>query len=424
MSHLTQMCRAGGPELRLGRGRHRGRASRSSAASTRRRCETIGNFWVDLTRVTVRDPPAARRSSLAVVLVSAGASSRTSPGSPDAPPSRARRRSIPGGPDRAARRRSRSWARTAAAPLNANSAHPLREPRRPFTNLLEMLRAARDPVRPHLRLRAARGATQRQGWACFAAMVVLWVGSRGARSSASRSHGNPLLEALEARVRPNMRGQGGAVRPASLRHLRRGTTGTSTGAVDARTTASRRSAARCRSSNMMLGEVSPGRRRRRASTGCSIFALLAVFIAGLMVGRTARVPRQEDPGGRDEARRRSTSSIVPTLVLALAAVSVVADGPRRLDPEPRRRTASPRSSTRSRPAANNNGSAFGGLTGNTDWYNTTLGARDAGGPLPARSSSCSRSPASLARKQPVPGHAGHVPDRHAAVRRACSSASS
>ena len=67
-------------------------------------------------------------------------------------------------------------------------------------------------------------------------------------------------------------------------------------------------------------------------------------------------------------------------------------------------------------AANNNGSAFGGLTGNTDWYNTTLGLAMLGGrflPIVVVLAIAG----SLARKQPVRRHGRHVPDRDAALRR-------
>ena len=68
-------------------------------------------------------------------------------------------------------------------------------------------------------------------------------------------------------------------------------------------------------------------------------------------------------------------------------------------------------------AGNNNGSAFGGLTGNTDWYNTTLGLVDAGRPvLPDRPGAGHRR---LAGPQAAGAGLGrHLPDRHAAVRRA------
>ena len=73
-------------------------------------------------------------------------------------------------------------------------------------------------------------------------------------------------------------------------------------------------------------------------------------------------------------------------------------------------------------AANNNGSAFGGLTGNTDWYNTTLGLAMLGGRFVLIVLVLAIA-GSLARKQPVPADRRHVPDRHAALRRRCSSAS-
>ncbi len=131
--------------------------------------------------------------------------------------------------------------------------------------------------------------------------------------------------------------------------------------------------------NMMLGEVSPGG-VGAGLYGMLIFVLLSVFIAGLMVGRTPEYLGKKIQAARDEARR----ALHPRRAVARARLhrglgrcSTRAG----VDPESRRRTGSPRSSTRSRPPANNNGSAFGGLNGNTEWYNTTLGICDAGRPL-------------------------------------------
>jgi K+-transporting ATPase ATPase A chain len=99
--------------------------------------------------------------------------------------------------------------------------------------------------------------------------------------------------------------------------------------------------------------------------------------------------------------------IVPTLVLALASVSVVLDNPKSsiLNPGPHGLSEVVYAFTS---AANNNGSAFGGLTGNTDWYNTTLGLAMLGGrflPIVLVLAIAG----SLARKQPVPVTAGTFP---------------
>ena len=155
----------------------------------------------------------------------------------------------------------------------------------------------------------------------------------------------------------------------------------------------------------MLGEVSPGG-VGAGLYGILIFALLAVFIAGLMVGRTP------------EYLGKKIQAVEMKLV-----VLYLLDRP---DADPRFRLGLPRSrqaeSSILNPgphglsevvyaftsAANNNGSAFGGLTGNTDWYNTTLGLAMLGGrflPIVLVLAIAG----SLARKQPVPVTAGTFP---------------
>ena len=139
---------------------------------------------------------------------------------------------------------------------------------------------------------------------------------------------------------------------------------------------------------MMLGEVSPGG-VGAGLYGMLIFALLAVFIAGLMVGRTP-----EYLGKKIQATEMKLVVlyllIVPTLILVFASVSVILDDPKSsiLNPGPHGLSEVVYAFTS---AANNNGSAFGGLTGNTDWYNTTLGlAMLAAASSPSCSSSRSR----------------------------------
>ncbi len=165
---------------------------------------------------------------------------------------------------------------------------------------------------------------------------------------------------------------------------------------------------------MMLGEVSPG------GIGAGlyailVFALLAVFIAGLMVGRTP-----EYIGKKIQATEMKLVVVylvvMPLFILGFSSISVVLANPKSsiLNPGPHGLSEVVYAFTS---AANNNGSAFGGLTGNTDWYNTTLGLTMLFGrfflivPVLAIAGS-------LARKQSVPATAGHLPHEHAALRRA------
>jgi K+-transporting ATPase ATPase A chain len=157
--------------------------------------------------------------------------------------------------------------------------------------------------------------------------------------------------------------------------------------------------------NIMLGEVSPGG-VGAGLYGMLVFAILAVFIAGLMVGRTP-----EYLGKKIQAAEMKLIVLyilaVPIFVLVFTGISLVMDTSKAsiLNSGPHGLTEVTYAFTS---AANNNGSAFGGLTGNTDWYNTTLGISMLFGrfmlivPLLAIAGS-------LARKQPVPASAGTFP---------------
>jgi K+-transporting ATPase ATPase A chain len=157
--------------------------------------------------------------------------------------------------------------------------------------------------------------------------------------------------------------------------------------------------------NMMLGEVSPGG-VGAGLYGILVFALLSVFIAGLMVGRTP-----EYLGKKVQAPEMKLVVLyllaVPLVVLGFTAVSVLLDSAKAsiLNPGAHGLSEITYAFTS---AANNNGSAFGGLTGNTDWYNTTLGLSMLIGrfllivPVLAIAGS-------LARKQAAPPSAGTFP---------------
>jgi K+-transporting ATPase ATPase A chain len=122
--------------------------------------------------------------------------------------------------------------------------------------------------------------------------------------------------------------------------------------------------------NMMLGEVSPGG-TGSGLYGMLIMALLAVFIAGLMVGRTP-----EYLGKKIQAAEMKLVVLyllmVPFVVLTFTAISVVMHSSLAsiYNPGPHGLTEVTYAFVSS---SNNNGSAFAGLSGNTDWYNTALG---------------------------------------------------
>ncbi len=156
---------------------------------------------------------------------------------------------------------------------------------------------------------------------------------------------------------------------------------------------------------MMLGEVSPGG-VGAGLYGMLVFAILSVFIAGLMVGRTP-----EYLGKKIQAAEMKLIVLyilaMPAVVLIFTGISVVMDTSKAsiLNPGPHGLTEVAYAFTS---AGNNNGSAFGGLTGNTDWYNTTLGLAMLCGrfllivPVLALAGS-------LGRKQAVPASSGTFP---------------
>ena len=363
---------------------------------TRRRSETIGNFWVDLTRVTTR--------VLLPLAIGDRAAARQPGRRPDA--SRARHGSTvegatqeiyrgPVASQEAIKELGHERRRDRERELGAS----VREPDR-VHEPGPAVRDPADPVRADLRFGGMVG-DQRQGWAIFAAMFVLWVGLGRRSRTGFELDGNPRIDASAA----NMEGKEVRFGAAASGLYAATTTGTSTGAVIAAHDSFTPLGGAVPLVNMMLGEVSPGG-VGAGLYGMLVFVLLSVFIAGLMVGRTP-----EYLGKKIQAAEMKLVVLyllfVPTLVLCFSAVSVLLDPAKAsiLNPGPHGITEVVYAFTS---AANNNGSAFGGLTGNTDWFNTTLGLAMLGGRfLPI--SLVLAIAGSLARKQTVPATAGTFP---------------
>ncbi len=366
---------------------------------TRRRSETIGNFWVDLTRITTRVlvPLAA---VVAIVLVSQGVVQNFA-GFTEASTVEGATQSIPGGPI-ASQEAIKELGTNGGGPYNANSAHPFENPNG-FSNLVELLAILAIPFALTYAFGRLVG-DQRQGWAVFAAMFVLWIASAGL-AMGFEIDGNPRVEALGTTDSGNYEGKETRFGTAASGLFAATTTGTSTGAVIAAHDSFTPLGGAVPLVNMMLGEVSPGG-VGAGLYGMLIFALLSVFIAGLMVGRTP-----EYLGKKIQATEMKLVVlyvlVVPTLILFFASVSVLLDDAKAsiLNPGAHGLSEVVYAFTS---AANNNGSAFGGLTGNTDWYNTTLGLAMLGGrflPIVLVLALAG----SLARKQPVPVTAGTFP---------------
>lgn len=329
----------------------------------RSRSGTIGNFWVDLTRGVVR-VLLPLSIVLAIVLVSQGVVQNLR-GFSEAATVTGPVQSIPGGPI-ASQEAIKELGTNGGGPYNANAAHPFENPTG-FTSLLEIVALLAIPFA----LTYAYGrlvGSQRQGWVVFAAMAVLWAGS-AAVATRFEVAGNPRVEALGA-VGSNMEGKEVRFGAPASALFAASTTGTSTGSVNAMHASFTPLGGAAPLVNMMLGEVSPGG-VGAGLYGMLVFALLAVFLAGLMVGRTPELL-----GKKIQAAEMKLVvvflAVTPVLVLGFASASAVLQGPRAsiLNPGAHGLTEVVYAFTS---AANNNGSAFAGLSGNTDWYNTTLG---------------------------------------------------
>jgi K+-transporting ATPase ATPase A chain len=373
---------------------------------TRRRSATVGNFWVDLTRGTTRIlVPLA--FVFALVFVSQGmiqnfqgfTIGRTLEGAAQA---------IAGGPF-ASQEAIKELGTNGGGSLNANASHPFENPNG-LTNLLEMFAILVIPFA--LTYTFGRFAkNQKQGWAVFAAMLGLWLAS-ALIATTFEIGGNSRLDEAGVTQEVTASQSGGNLEGKEVRFGAAGcgayaatTTGTSTGSVNCFHDSMTPGGGAVPLVNMMLGEVSPGG-VGAGLYGMLVFAILAVFIAGLMVGRTP-----EYLGKKIQAPEMKLVVLyilaVPVLVLGFTGASVLMDTASSsiLNPGPHGLTEVVYAFTS---ASNNNGSAFGGLTGNTDWYNTTLGLAMLAGrfllivPLLAIAGS-------LARKHPVPASAGTFP---------------
>jgi potassium-transporting ATPase potassium-binding subunit len=373
----------------------------------RRRSTTIGNFWVDLTRSITR---VLLPISIigALVLVSQGVIQNLG-GFVTAHTLDGAVQLIPGGPA-ASQEVIKELGTNGGGFLNANSGHPFGSPNG-FTNMFQLFLILLIPFALTYTF-GKMAKDRRQGWAVFAAMFVLWLAAAGI-AQAFETNGNPELDALGANQDTSAELAGGGnyegkeVRfgPAASGLFAATTTGTSTGAVIAAHDSFTPGGGAVPLVNMMLGEVSPGG-VGAGLYGMLLFALLSVFIAGLMVGRTPEYLGKKIQGPEMKLITLYILAM-PTIVLVLIGISVVMDTSKAsiLNPGPHGLSEVAYAFTS---AGNNNGSAFGGLTGNTDWYNTTLGLAMLGGRflliVPALALA-----GSLARKQTVPPSAGTFP---------------
>ena len=217
----------------------------------------------------------------------------------------------------------------------------------------------------------------RQGWAVLAAMTVIFVVAVVVGHRAAEQQGNPLLAALGVdqtasalQAGGNMEGKETRFGIAAIGLFAAITTAASCGAVNAMHDSFTPLGGMVPMVLMQLGEVVFGG-VGSGLYGMLIFAILAVFIAGLMIGRTP-----EYLGKKIEAYEMKMTSIAilvtPILVLAGTAIAVLADAGRAGIANPGAHGFSEILYAFTS-AGNNNGSAFAGLSANTPFYNTLLG---------------------------------------------------
>ncbi|MBR8303554.1 potassium-transporting ATPase subunit KdpA [Burkholderia dolosa] len=373
----------------------------------RHTAQTIGNFWVDLTRVTLyglvpmsaivaallmsqgviqnlsayRDVPVLQASTYAAPKLDAqGNPVKDARGNPVTVPTPLTKQTLAMGPV-ASQEAIKMLGTNGGGFFNANSAHPYENPT-PFANFVQIFSILIIPAALCLVFGRIIG-DRRQGIAVLAAMTVAFVVAVGVELGAEQA-GNPTLAALHvdasstpvhvdqsaSALQPggNMEGKETRFGIAQTGIFTVATTAASCGAVDTMHDSLTPLGGLVPMLLMQLGEVVYGG-VGSGLYGMLVFALLAVFVAGLMIGRTP-----EYVGKKIESYEMKMVSIVvlltPLLVLVGTSIAALADAGRAGISNPGPHGFSEILYAFSS-AANNNGSAFAGLTVGTPFYNWT-----------------------------------------------------
>ena len=363
---------------------------------TRSHSDRLGNFWVDMVRGCLRIL-LPLSFVFALVLVAGGVIQNFASPS-DITTLSGGAQSITGGPV-ASQEAIKELGTNGGGFYNANSAHPFENPT-PWTNLVQIFLLLLIPVSLPRTFGRLVG-NMRQGYAILAAMAVIALVSIAITMSLEIANSGAALEAAGAATEGKEARFG--VPSSSL--FASATTLTSTGAVNSFHSSYTALGGGMLILNMALGEIAPGG-VGSGLYGMLVLAILTVFIAGLMVGRTP-----EYVGKKITAREMKLVSLyiltTPALVLIGTALSlalptppdsILNTGPHGLSEVLYAFTS----------ASNNNGSAFAGLGANTPFYNTALGvAMVLGRFLPIVFVIALAG--SLARQAPVPETAGTLP---------------
>ncbi|MFF1444314.1 potassium-transporting ATPase subunit KdpA [Streptomyces sp. NPDC058295] len=332
-----------------------------SSGGTPIRTGELGNFWSDLVRGTVR-VLLPLSVVAAIVLVACGAIQNFS-GIHEVGRFMGGSQQWNGGAV-ASQEAIKELGTNGGGYFNANSAHPFENPT-PFTNLFEIFLLLVIPIALTRTFGIMVGSV-RQGYAILATMATIWIGFTALMMWTEFAHHGPAPQLA-----------GGAYEGKEVRFgvgassiFAVATTLTSTGAVDSFHSSFTGLGGGITMLGMMLGEIAPGG-TGSGLYGMLIMAVIAVFIAGLMVGRTPEYLGKKI-GTREIKFAACYILITPALVLVLTAAAMAL-------PTPGHSMSSSGAHGFSEilyaytSASNNNGSAFAGLNADTQWFNSSLG---------------------------------------------------
>jgi potassium-transporting ATPase potassium-binding subunit len=366
----------------------------------RKEASGIGNFWVDLTRTTVyillplslvfalvlvaQGVPQTFDKAATVTLIQPvtfdnpkngpdGQPLKDDKGNPVTEKATTNEQTIPLGPV-ASQIAIKQLGTNGGGYYNVNSAHPLESPT-PLTNFLEMLAILLIPASLCYTFGRMLGDT-RQGWALLAAMTIVFVALLPITYIAEQS-GNPVLTKLGADQVASATNPGGNMEGKEVRFgiansalWATATTAASNGSVNSMHDSFTPIGGLIPMWLIQLGEVIFGG-VGSGLYGMIMFAVITVFIAGLMIGRTPEYLGKKL--GAFEIKMASIAILLPPLiVLCGTALAVLVDAGKAGVANPAEHGFSEILYAFSS-AGNNNGSAFAGLSANTPFYNTALG---------------------------------------------------
>ena len=365
----------------------------------RKSVKTIGNFWVDLTRAVlyVLLPLAI---IWALVLASQGVVQTLSPAT-HVQTLEGREQIIAVGPV-ASQVAIKQLGTNGGGFFNANSAHPFESPT-PLTDFMEVFALLLIPAALPFML-GGMLKKRRQGWAFFAAMMVLFLLGLTVTLWAE-AQGSPILEKMGILHGANMEGKEARFGVVHSILFAQSTTATACGAVNSMHDSLMPLSGLVLLFNMAIGEVIFGG-VGVGLVGMIIYAILTMFLAGLMIGRTPEfIGKKLEPYEMIMSVIAILSSAIVMLVLASLAIATRAGlaGLNNAGPHGLSEILYAYAST-----ANNNGSAFAGLNANTPFYNLTTACAMLVGRfttiIPALAIA-----GSLAKKKVVPISAGTFP---------------